>query len=244
MLYIKLMSHSFLDRIKIVLCRPEGGRNVGSVCRTMENMGLSRLAIVGDISELNLKEVKGMAIHAFPIFEKAEFCATLPEALRNTTMAAGVTRRRGNRRKSFSYLPEELADKAAETAEGTIALVFGNERNGLNGEELAACTTACHIPSSPENPSLNLAQAIQVLAYVFYRRGEKKVGRFKPVELATIEGLADTIMESLDEIGYFDKPDRFDTRSYFRDILSRAALSPREARHMEKVFRKISYLKR
>jgi len=210
----------------------------------MENMGLSRLAIVGDISELNLKEVKGMAIHAWPIFEKAERYETLPEALNNTIIAAGLTRRRGNRRKSFSYLPEELAKKASQTAEGTIALIFGNEQNGLNSEELAACTTACHIPASPENPSLNLAQAVQILLYVFYRQAESKVGRFCPVELETVDKLTDTIISSLNDIGFFDKPDRFDTRSYFRDILSRASLSPREARHMEKVFRKIANLKK
>ncbi|MBB6481484.1 RNA methyltransferase [Spirochaeta isovalerica] len=238
------MSNPFLDRIKIVLCRPEGGRNVGSICRTMENMGLSRLAIVGDISELNLKEVKGMAIHAGHIFDTAEFCTSLPEALNHTIMAAGITRRRGNRRKSFSYLPEELAEKASMTGEGTIALVFGNEQNGLNGSELAACTTACHIPSSPINPSLNLAQAVQVLAYVFYRQSEEKVGRFIPVELDAVDRLTGTIIDTLEGIGYFDKPDRFDTRAYFRDILSRATLSPREARHMEKVFRKIAYLKK
>jgi len=238
------MSNFFLDRVKIVLCRPEGGRNVGSICRSMENMGLGRLAIVGDISELNLKEVKEMAIHAWPIFEKAERYGTLGEALAGTVIAAGLTRRRGNKRKSFSYLPEELAEKAAQTAEGTIALIFGNEQNGLNREELAACTTACHIPTSPANPSLNLAQAVQILAYVFYRQAEQKVGRFYPVELETVEELTDTIMGSLSDIGFFDKPDRFDTGSYFRDILSRAALSPREARHMEKVFRKIANLRR
>lgn len=237
------MSKNFLDRIKIVLCRPEGGRNVGSVCRCMQNMGLNRLAIVGDISEMNLKEVKGMSIHAWEIFEHSERFATLPEALEDTVLAAGVTRRRGNKRKSFSFLPEELADKALSLEEGTVALVFGNEQSGLDSDELAACSTACHIPSSPENPSLNLSHAVQVLAYVFYRKSEEKVGRFTPVEMKTVDALADTINDSLEEIGYFDKPDRFDTRLYFRDILSRATLSQREAEHMEKVFKKIKYLK-
>lgn len=237
------MSNEFLNRIKIVLCRPEGGRNVGAVCRCMQNMGLSRLAIVGDITELNLKEVRGMSIHAVNIFDEAERFESLPEALSNTVISAGITRRRGNSRKSFSYLPEELAEKALQIGEGTVALVFGNEQSGLNNEELAACTTACHIPSDPENPSLNLSHAVQVLAYVFYRHSEEKVGRFTPVDLETVDALADTINDTLDAIGYFDKPDRFDTRLYFRDILSRATMSQREASHMEKVFRKIGYLK-
>ena len=237
------MSNDFLDRIKIVLCRPEGGLNVGSVCRCMENMGLHRLAIAGDISQLNRKHVRDMAIHSRSIFENAERFDTLPEALSDTVMAAGITRRRGSRRKYFSYLPEELAEKAASFKEGTIALVFGNEKNGLSDEELAACTTACHIPADPANPSLNLSHAVQILSYVFYRQSEKKVGQYLPVELSVVDELSETINSVLQTIGYFDKADRFGTRQYFRDIFARAGLSGKEAGHMEKVFRKIQYLK-
>ncbi len=237
------MDNDFLNRIKIVLCRPEGGLNVGSVCRVMENMGLHRLALVGDVSELNRKHLRDMAIHALPVFEMAERYATLPEALADTVLAAGITRRRGSRRKYFSYLPEELAEKAASYSEGTIALIFGNEKNGLSDEELAACTTACHIPADPANPSLNLSHAVQILSYVFYRQSEKKVGQYQPVELSVIEELSETINSTLQTIGYFDKADRFGTKQYFRDIFARAGLSLKEARHMEKVFRKIQYLK-
>ena len=237
------MENDFLSRIKIVLCRPEGGLNVGSVCRCMENMGIHRLALVGDLSELNGKHVRKMAVHSLPIFEQAERYETLPEALRDTVIAAGITRRRGSRRKYFSYLPEELAEKAATYSRGTIALIFGNEQSGLSDEELSACTTACHIPTSPANPSLNLSHAVQILSYVFYRQSEKKIGQFQPVELSQIEELSDTIHGTLQNIGYYDKVDRFGTRQYFRDILARAGLSLKEARHMEKVFRKIQYLK-
>ncbi len=237
------MGNDFLDRIKIVLCRPEGGLNVGSVCRCMQNMGLSRLAIAGDISQLNLEHVRDMAIHARSLFERAEKFDSLPEALEDTVLAAGITRRRGSRRKQFSYLPEELAEKASSYKEGTIALVFGNERNGLNDEELAACTAACHIPADPHNPSLNLSHAVQVMAYVFYRQSEKKVGRYQPADLSVINELSETVNSVLETIGYFDKADRFGTKQYFRDIFARAGMSLKEARHMEKVFRKIQYLK-
>ncbi|OQY33534.1 MAG: hypothetical protein B6241_07565 [Spirochaetaceae bacterium 4572_59] len=238
------MSNAFLNRVKIILCRPEGGLNVGSVCRCMENMGLSRLAIVGDISELNLDHVGKMAIHAIDIFDRAERYESLPEALSHTVLAAGITRRRGSRRKTFSYLPEELADKAAEYKEGTIALVFGNEQSGLSDRELAACTAACHIPTEAKNPSLNLSHAVQVLAYVFYLRSAEKISRYIPVEMDVIENLSETIDTTLKQIGYYDKTDRFGTKQYFRDILSRAGLSRKEAAHMEKVFQKIRYLKK
>ena len=237
------MGNAFLDRIQIVLCRPEGGLNVGSVCRCMQNMGLSRLALVGDLSELNLNHVRNMAIHARDLFENAQRYETLPQALQESVVAAGITRRRGNHRKYFSYLPEELAEKAAGYDKGIISLVFGNEQSGLNDEELSACTAACHIPTNPSNPSLNLSHAVQIMAYVFFRQSEDKIGRFAPVELKQVDELADTINSTLNAIGYFDKADRFGTRQYFRDILARAGLSMKEARHMEKVFNKIRYLK-
>ena len=157
------MVKTFLDRIIIVLCRPEGSLNIGAVCRAMENMGLSRLSLVGDLSGIDDEKVRMMAIHAFPVYRKALRFEKLEDAVAGTVIAAGITRRRGKNRKRVSWLPEQMAKRAVETEGGDIALVFGNEQNGLNDEELAACSEACHIPSHPQNPSLNLSHAVQII---------------------------------------------------------------------------------
>ncbi len=131
----------WLDRVHIVLCRPEGALNVGSVCRAMKSMGLKKLTIVSP-APFDNDEVFQMAIHAREIYENAHVTASLPEALAGTVLSAGITRRRGVRRKWFSVLPEELAEKAASLDSGNIALVFGNEQSGLSDEELKQCNIA------------------------------------------------------------------------------------------------------
>lgn len=233
------MERSLLDRIVIVLCRPEGSMNIGAVCRAMENMGLSRLALVGDLNGIDDEKVRMMAIHALPIYREARRYERLEDAVGSTVLAAGITRRRGKNRKRVSWLPEEFARRAAETAEGDVALVFGNEQNGLNDEELAACSEACHIPSHPENPSLNLSHAVQIMAYSLYREAAgERVGRCSPVPLDRINSLTETVDAGLKAAGYYDKPDRFRTSQFFRDIFARARLTKREADHLEKVFQR------
>lgn len=232
-----------LDHVHVVLARPEGARNVGAVCRAMKSMGLKTLILVSP-TWFDPDEVYQAAVHAREIYDEAKRYYDLEEALAGTVLSAGVTRRRGVRRKWFSLLPEELAERAASFVEGNVALVFGNERTGLSDEELNCCNLACHIPTSPDFPSLNLSHAVQVLTYAFWRRSlGEKTGGYDPIPREDVDHLVSVIHDSLEAMHYFHAADRFHTDRYFRDILARASLSVREARHMEKIFRKLQYLK-
>ncbi len=233
----------WLDRVHIVLCRPEGALNVGSVCRAMKSMGLKKLTIVSP-APFDNDEVFQMAIHAREIYENACVTASLSEALAGTVLSAGITRRRGVRRKWFSVLPEELAEKAASLDSGNIALVFGNEQSGLSDEELKQCNIACHIPTSPEFPSLNLSHAVQIVTSAFYRQSIGSFsGGYNPIPREELDELVVVIHDSLDAMNYFKGADGLHTDRYFRDILARAGLSIREARHLEKIFRKLQFMR-
>ncbi len=238
-------SGRFLDRIIVVLCRPEGSLNIGSVCRSMDNMGIRRLALVGKPGggEYDSDKIKMMALHAYPVYENALRHTTLEEAVAGTVLTAGITRRTGKNRKRLSLLPEELAEKGRETSEGDIALVFGNEQHGLNARELSVCTLACHIPSHPANPSLNLSHAVQLICYEFFKASDGTAGDRVHLPLQRMDALADTVESALQASGYYDKPDRFGTRLFFRDLFARAGLTEKEAAHLEKVFQKLRSLK-
>ncbi|OQX30054.1 MAG: hypothetical protein B0D92_00470 [Spirochaeta sp. LUC14_002_19_P3] len=236
------MEKNWLNNIEILLCRPEGALNVGACCRAMKTMGLKKLTLI-EAADFDEDEVRKMAIHAWEVYENARHYETLGDALAGTALSAGITRRRGIRRKWFSVEPEVLAERAAAIQTGRIALVFGNERAGLSDEELNCCNTACHIPASPDFPSLNLSHAVQLIAAAFWRQSiGGKTGGYKPIPREDIDHLVEVIYDSLDAMNYFKAADRFHTRRYFRDILSRAALSVKEARQMEKIFRKLQYL--
>jgi len=235
--------NSFLDRLRIILCRPEGALNVGAVCRSMKSMGILKLALVNP-AEFDEDEVYKMAIHARDVYDGSLVYASLEEALRSITLAAGITRRRGVRRKWSSVPPEVLAKKIASTASGKCAIVFGNEQSGLSDKELNQCDIACHIPSSPDFPSLNLSHAVQIVAAYLYRESiGDYVGSFTPITRDQIEILVAAIHDALEALNYFKSADRQHTRIFFRDILARSQLSKKEAKQLEKIFRKLPYLR-
>ena len=205
-------------------------------------MGISRLVLVGGAG-LDPRRVQTLAIHALDIYEKREQFETLEEALRSSVFTAGVTRRRGRFRKYFSLLPEEAAEKIRAVGKGDVSLVFGNERTGLTDQELACCDAAVHIPSSPEFPSLNLSHAVQILTYTLFLKAKAHQGKYTPVTRAELDEVTNHMADCLESIGFFSLTGKDDMKRYFRDILSRAALDPREAGRMKDIFTKIAGLK-
>ena len=181
-----------LDNIVIVLSRPEEPRNIGAACRAMANNGIHKLRIVGKKEEIDLDKVHVLAIHASYIFDNAEYFSSITEACSDCVCSCGTTRRRGKKRKGKLLLPEEFAKTAnrisgTEKKGGKVAVVFGNERTGLDDNEILECEMGVTIPSSEEFGSLNLSHAVQIMCYTLFRYNEKKqnrlhTNRFKKAE--------------------------------------------------------------
>ena len=153
-----------LENIRVVMVGPMYGGNVGSVCRAMANMGLSKLTLVAPRT-LDMDEARMMACHATGILDRRTECPTLPEAVADCGLVMGATVRAGLYRQ-HARGPREWAPKALEAARhGKVALVFGREDKGLSNEELAICTQIIQIPSHPGYPSLNVAQAVLICCY-------------------------------------------------------------------------------
>ena len=235
-----------LSNVVIILSRPEESRNVGAVCRAMANNGLKNLRIVGKKENFDEERVRILAIHAAGIWENARFFDSITEASRDCVLCAGTTRRRGKKRGKL-LLPEEFAAVSSEITEnGKIAVVFGNERTGLEEEELDECTMGVTIPSSEEFGSLNLSHAVQIISYEIFRKHldeEKKVSAgYTPVSLERLDKTTDKIIENLQKIGFFKLAGKEDMKKFWTDILSRAVLSEGEAKYLEKTFTKMGGL--
>jgi TrmH family RNA methyltransferase len=227
-----------LDDLRVVLVRPQEPRNVGQVCRAMKNMGLGSLYLVG-APELDQAQAAVTALSARDVLERAVRCAALPEALRGTVLSAGLSRRRGRWRKYFALDPEQLVERISGVR-GPCALVFGAEADGLTDEELGCCHLAVRIPSSPRFPSLNLSHAVQILAYLLYRRLQPpSPERFRPVDDAELDSLVRTIVGTLEGLGFFAKASPEDMGRFWRDLLARAALERREAERLRRIFHEI-----
>jgi tRNA/rRNA methyltransferase len=217
-----------LDNIRIVLVRPVYGGNVGSVCRAMMNMGLSRLTIVGPQDHLDWEETRKMSHHAVELLDQRASFATLAEAVFDCGLVAGTTARMGLYR-SHALTPREWAPRLLQqAAAGLVAVVFGPEDKGLSNEELALCTQIIQIPSSPRYLSLNLAQAVMICGYELYVAS----GAFQPVSERSAqapselrERMFDMWRKTLVDIGFM-KDDKADHMMMgLRRILSRGKLT-------------------
>jgi tRNA/rRNA methyltransferase len=204
----------------------------------MKTMGLEALYLVGAQS-LDLREAAVTALSARDLLDKAVLCATLPEALRGTALSAGLSRRRGRWRKYFALDPEQLVERICGVR-GPCALVFGAEADGLTDEELGCCHLAVRIPTSPRFPSLNLSHAVQILAYLLYRRLQHPAPeRFRPVPDGELERVVGAIVGTLEGLGFFAKASPEEMGRFWRDLLARAALEKREAERLQRIFHEI-----
>ena len=221
-----------LDNIRIVLVGPMYGGNVGSVCRAMANMGMSKLTLVAP-RKLDMDEARMMACHATGILDSRVECPTLAEAVADCGLVMGSTVREGLYRQ-HARSPREWAPKALDVAQyGTAALVFGREDKGLSNEELALCTQIIQIPSHPEYPSLNVAQAVLICCYEIFLATatyEPPVEKSEEAPSHLRERMFTMWRETLLCIGFMAE-DKADHMMYgIRRILSRGTLTVDDVR--------------
>lgn len=154
-----------LQNIRVVLVNTSHGGNIGGAARAMKNMGLSRLVLV-DPLDFPSSNAVARASGATDVLDAAQVVSTLEEALVGCSQVFGTSAR--DRRIPWPLLdPRETGSVCVDQVQGggEVALVFGREYAGLTNEELQRCHYHVHIPSDPEFSSLNLAAAVQVLAY-------------------------------------------------------------------------------
>jgi len=210
----------------------------------MKTMGFSNLRIAcPKIYDEN--KIKHLSVHAFEVYSNRQEFASLEEALHDISLAAGITRRIGKKRKYKSFGAEDFGNFIFDKDYGKVALVFGNEEHGLTDDELAKWSMSVNIPSSPVFPSLNLSHAVQIITYVLYT----KAGLYKnqsaekntqpKMGLNEIEDLAEKATNSLKGIGFFKLTKDKDMKIFLRDIFSRASINNTEREKLLVLFKKI-----
>ena len=152
----------------VVLVRPRDPNNIGAAARAMANFGLSDLRVVDPFAVAWREAVS--AVGAEDIMQHAVQFATLDEALADTSFSLAATALR-NRHLEQEIITLPVLNKRLESApEGKIALVFGNEKTGLSGDDIERCVAVLNIPTVSKQPSINLAQAVILTCYELSRR--------------------------------------------------------------------------
>ncbi|MEJ5329001.1 MAG: RNA methyltransferase [Desulfobaccales bacterium] len=225
----------------VVLHRPKLPENIGAAARAACNMGLTRLVVVQPHS-LDPVRMRMMATQAAaPLLEAMEVYDDLAQALGAFQYVVGTTARQGGLRREF-LTPREMAHKLVEISRhNRVALLFGPENWGLTNEELALCQALVTIPTAACS-SLNLAQAVMVLAYeVFTARHTEP--RFVPrlANVQELESMYAMLKDTLVKIHYIghQNPDywMFNVRRFF----NRLGLRARETQVVKGICRQIDW---
>ena len=233
-------------RIRVVLVGTQHPGNIGSAARALKTMGLSRLALVAPERYPHV-EAHALAAGADDVLAAASLHDTLAEAVADCRLVLGCTAR--SRRIALpEHSPREAAAlMLAEAAAGAeVALVFGRERTGLENDELQLCHAAVHIQANPGYSSLNLAAAVQVLAYELRMAwlagvaavamagadddGDAGHERDQPATHAEMEGLFGQLAETLDAIDFHKGRAPESAMRKLRRVFLRSRLDQREVR--------------
>ncbi len=240
-----------LDNIRVVLVNTSHPGNIGGVARAMMNMCLDRLYLVAP-AKFPSGKATARASGAVGVLERAVVVDSLAAAVADCSLVVGASARE----RSIDWPsvdPRQCARQVAALAPGEqVALVFGNETAGLSNAELAHCHYLLHIPANPRYSSLNLAAAVQVVAYELYLRhiadlaapdgvegaaGDRGdagevVPRMVPeggwASMADMEGFYAHLTEALTELEFYDPDNPRQLMHRLRRLFNRARLERME----------------
>ena len=240
------MTPDFLTPVRIVLVRPHYAGNIGSVARLMSNFGLVDLVLVDPVASLAEHDARRLATHGGSILESARILPTLSEAIADcvATLATGGLAD-GVKRKSVYGTPREKLPFLIEAIpSGPVALVFGPEPHGLTTAEIGVCHGMIHIPTTAEQSSLNLSQAVAICLYELFQLTTDS-HRLRKNNLAThdeLDRMLGHLRESFEAIHYVYGQKGDQLMHGFRHIVLRAQPTTHEVRMLHGLARQLLYL--
>jgi tRNA/rRNA methyltransferase len=224
----------------IVLVRPQLGQNIGKAARAMLNFGLTEMRLVAPRDGWPNPDAGPAASGADIVLRDATLFDSVADAIADCSLVYASTVRRRDLVMPVVG-PEEMAGEI-RTTNGRAAILFGPERAGLESEDVALAGKIVTVPINPEFGSLNLAQAVILLAYE-WSRGEGLAQppakeAEPPAPMGELEGLIGQLDGALGNAGYFHPPERTEaTRATIRTILTKPGWSSRELKALRGIIR-------
>ena len=222
----------------IVLVRPQLGQNIGKAARAMLNFGLTEMRLVVPRDGWPNPEAGPAASGADVVLKQAKLYDTAEAAVADCNLVFASTVRRRDLVMPVVG-PEQMADEIASSA-GRSAILFGPERSGLETEEVALANAIVTVPINPDFGSLNLAQAVILVAYEWSKGASLAqptlVELDPPAPQADLDGMIGQFETMLDEAGFFFPPDRVPTtKRMLRTMLTKPGWNAQEVRTLRGV---------
>jgi tRNA/rRNA methyltransferase len=234
--------------LRVVLVSPRNPLNIGAAARAMANFGFTDLAVVAPFAE-HWREARS-AVGAPLLLQNAKESATLAEAVADCTLVLG-TGTLTYRKPEQKVVPLPALAPFIESKGARIALVFGPEKHGLTREDLSWCHLLVEIPTDPQQPSMNLGQAVAVCLYelsshAFSPQSEAAENAVSTQNVGTpaapsdhLDLLAGVIEETMLASGYSPTSMHAANRHDLRLLLRRLAPGIRDTRRILGLFRRI-----
>ena len=222
----------------IVLVRPQLGENIGKAARAMLNFGLTEMRLVAPRDGWPNPSAGPAASGADVVLEQAQVFDSVAEAVADCAHVYATTvRKRGVTKPVMT--PEQAAP-AIRAAKGRSAILFGPERSGLDTDDVALARTILTVPINPEFGSLNLAQAVILVAYEWSKGAALEMPPVTeldpPAPQEELEGMIEQLDAMLADSGYYFPPDRVPTiRRTLRVVLTRPSWTSQELRTLRGV---------
>jgi tRNA/rRNA methyltransferase len=232
----------------VVLVEPQLGENIGAAARAMANFGLSRLRLVKPLRGWPNEKARVMASGADRVLDAAALYDSLPDAIADCSFVLATTARGHDQAKPVISADTAAAEMAPRVASGeTVALVFGRERIGLENHEVALADRIVTLPVNPAFASLNLAQAVAVVAYEWFKvagGGELPFTmpeKSPPAAKQQFEAFFADLERELEKVEFFRPEEKRATmRINLRNIFTRMAPSQQDMRTLHGVITAIA----
>jgi TrmH family RNA methyltransferase len=231
-------SPALLNRLTVVLWETQDLVNIAGTIRAMKNFGLRNLRLVSPL-EWDAWRIEGIAHGTGDLIAETRVYATLHEALADCSFTVAMTARERRAKRDVGRPRDTAADllaRAADETGGPIAIVFGREDTGLPNWAMDLCHRTITIPTNPEHSSLNLAQAVLVMAYELWMASEGRSQPFKPprrdappANVQILETLFEETERALWSIDFFKSRQTESVMRTLRSLVHRADLDQREA---------------
>ncbi|MBI5847339.1 MAG: RNA methyltransferase [Nitrospirae bacterium] len=229
------------ENVSFVLVETMESGNIGASARALKNLGFSRLELIRP-GKFPSEEAGWFAHGAEDILARAKVHSELATALCEKSVVIGTTRRPGKKR-GLVYPVRDAASKIRSLSKhNRIALLFGREDRGLTNEESSACSFMIRIPSSPEHPSFNLAQAVLLIAYELSSGDHSMAPAPAVISSEKFGGLFERLRKIMKLAGYKAKGIRYGEEyimTNLKRLMARTGITEREARMLHGIISQI-----
>lgn len=229
-----------LANIRVILFEPREPGNIGSVARVVKGMGLSQLYLVNPVPFQDVDAAWYMAHGAKDILENCHVVPELKDALDGIQYLVGTTHRRRDVRLPQPVPARDAAQTIATISQDKqVALLFGREDFGLSTDQMSLCQLTASVPMATKNPSLNLAQAVQIFAYEVFVAclDEYPPSEIDYAEVNALEEFYGRVTRLLDKVGMSPYNSEWETYlKSLRRVFSRAPLESRDIATLDMIF--------